>query len=53
MHTCEGGYCGVISYLLNLNQVQDLKFDIAYNNEVSLQTIGVYMKFPKEVLVAA
>ena len=40
-----------ITYLLNLNQLQDLKFDIVYDNGVSLQTIVVYMKFPKEVPV--
>ena len=28
-----------------------MKFDIVYDNEVSLQTIGVYMKFSKEVPV--
>ena len=40
-----------ISYLLNLNKLQDLKFDITYDNGVSLQTIVVYIKFPKEVLL--
>ena len=28
-----------------------MKFDIVYDNGVSLQIIVVYMKFPKEVLV--
>ena len=28
---------------------QDLKFDIVYDNGVSLQEIAVHMKFPKEV----
>ena len=40
-----------ISYLLNLNQFQDLKFDIFYDNAVPLHIIVVYMKFPKEVPV--
>ena len=40
-----------VSYLENLNWLQDLKFDIICDNGVSLQTIVVYMKFPKEVPV--
>ena len=45
-----------ISYLLNLNQLQDLKLHIVYDNGVYdsgvlLQTIEKYMKFPKEVPV--
>ena len=40
-----------VSYLVNLNWLQDLKFDIVRDNGVSLQTIVVYMKFPKEVPV--
>ena len=40
-----------VSYLVNLNWLQDLKFDIVCDNGVSLQTIVVYMKFPKEVPV--
>ena len=41
----------VVSYLVNLNWLQDLKFDILCDNGVPLQTIVVYMKFPKEVPV--
>ena len=41
-----------ISYLLNLNQLQDLKFDIVYDNGVPFQTIKVYMKFRKGVPIA-
>ena len=40
-----------VSYLVNLNQLQNLKFDIVCDNGVSLQTKVVYMKFPKEVPV--
>ena len=40
----------VVSYLVNLNWLQDLKFDKVCDNGVS-QTIVLYMKFPKEVLV--
>ena len=42
-----------LSYFISseLNQLQDLKFDIVCDNGVSLQTIVVYMKFPKEVPV--
>ena len=48
-YTGEDGFCTrAVSCLLNLNQFQDLKFDIVYDNRVSLQTIVVYMKFPKE-----
>ena len=37
-----------VSDLLNLNYLQDLKSDIAYDNGVSLQTIvGLYMNFQK------
>ena len=42
-----------VSYLVNLNWLQDLKFDIVCDNGVSLQTIVVYMKFPKEIPVVA
>ena len=41
----------VVSYLVDLNWLQDLKFDIVCDNGVSLWTIVVYMKFPKEVPV--
>ena len=40
-----------VSYLVNLNQLQDLKFDIVCDNGVSLQTKVVYMKFPNESLL--
>ena len=40
-----------VSCLLNINYLQGLKFDIVYDNGVSLQPIVVYMKFPKESLL--
>ena len=40
-----------VSYLVNLNWLQDLKFDVVCDNGVLLKTIVVYMEFPKEVPV--
>ena len=52
MYTCEGGFCLQNYFIsLNLNQLQYLKFDIVYDNVLSLQAIVVYTKFLKEIPV--
>ena len=38
-------------YIFLYSLLQNLKFDIEYDNGVSLEKIVVYLKFPKEVPV--